>query len=329
MSDIIQQYRELKPKFERLKNNIDSVLKQILSERSIPVFAIETRLKDEASLSSKIARKSYGSALDEIDDLCGVRVICYYQEDISNICGIVDDEFEIIRRENKKEALHDDQFGYASYHYVVTLRKEWFAHASARGLEGMRAEIQIRTMLMHTWSAISHKLLYKREADVPPQFKRQLNRLSALIELADEQFDSIKNIKIKLIDDLSGAEQDPGISAELTSDSLMALYNRYFIGRINSEYDIPDLIEEIRLAGYDLQQLVKKIELCLPFLDDMEREEFSNTNSTPPVWAFSGAIRTILDLVSDEYYESRASSMPSFTCEIRDKYKEIIFKAEK
>ncbi|WP_448649961.1 GTP pyrophosphokinase [Pseudomonas fluorescens] len=325
MSDIISQYKEVKPKFERLRKNIASVLEQIIHEKKIPTFAIESRLKDEESLSSKVMRKSYTSPLDEIDDLCGIRVICYYQEDISNICSIIEQEFEILQKENKKDSLDDNQFGYSSYHYVVKLKENWLNHPNARGLNNLRAEIQIRTMLMHTWSAISHKLLYKREADVPYQFKRQLNRLSALIELADEQFDSIKNIKTQYIEELSHSNTGTTDDTSLSSDSLIAIQQRYFNNRNYQDGEIPGLVDEIRFAGFNLKQFIVNLERCLPILADMEKEESVQAEMELPLWSFAGAIRTILDLTSDDYYSHRGAAYPEDESSIiTNKYRKIL-----
>ena len=325
MSDIINRYKDIKPKLERLRVNIESVLKQIINERKIPIFAIESRLKDEDSLSSKVIRKSYTSPLDEIDDLCGIRVICYYQEDISNICSIIEQEFEILHQENKKDSLDDNQFGYSSYHYVVTLKENWLSHPNARGLDGLRAEIQIRTMLMHTWSAISHKLLYKREADVPYQFKRQLNRLSALIELADEQFDAIKNIKTQYIEELSHDNKSVENTTDLNSDSLIAIHQRYFNDRNYKDGEIPSLLAEIRSAGFNLKQFIENLERCLTILPDIEKEESIQAELKLPLWSFGGVIRTILDLTSDEYYSHRGAAYPEDeSSAITNKYRKLL-----
>ena len=47
-------------------------------------------------------------------------------------------------------------------------------------------------MLQHAWSSVSHKVAYKREAEVPLRLRRRLSRLSALFELADEQFSQLR-----------------------------------------------------------------------------------------------------------------------------------------
>jgi ppGpp synthetase/RelA/SpoT-type nucleotidyltranferase len=310
LSELSQSYRDVKPKYERLGENISAVLGQILDEQDVPLFSIESRIKTESSFVEKVSRKGYSRPFDSIEDICGIRVICYYQEDIESICSVIENEFDITSRENKQDDLEVDQFGYTSFHYVVTLKNEWLTHPSARGLRGYKAEIQIRTMLMHTWSAISHKLLYKRESDVAPQFKRQLNRLSALIELADEQFNLIKNNKELLLDNIRQSEPFDA-SGELTSDSLVALHRYYFSDRELREDAIPNLVSEIEYCGFNLKSFEETVRKCLPVLNDLEADEANLFESDLPVWTFEGLIRTILDLSSTKYFSSRSGSLPS------------------
>ena len=54
-------------------------------------------------------------------------------------------------------------------------------------------EIQIRTNLQHTWSAIEHDLGYKSEFGVPRVVVRQFARLAGLLELADDEFVRIRS----------------------------------------------------------------------------------------------------------------------------------------
>ncbi len=48
-------------------------------------------------------------------------------------------------------------------------------------------------MLQHAWASISHKLDYKAASEAPTELRRQLFRLSALLELADEDFASLRD----------------------------------------------------------------------------------------------------------------------------------------
>ncbi|WP_341782743.1 (p)ppGpp synthetase [Pseudomonas putida] len=322
MTTTIQLYNELKPKLDRLKTNIESALNQTIGQQSIPLFAVESRIKDEKSLTDKIEKKRYSSPLEQIEDLCGIRVICYYQEDISKICDIVEREFSILKKEDKRTTLNEDQFGYTSCHYIVQLRDDWLTHPGARGLEGLKAEIQIRTMLMHAWAAISHKLLYKKEDDVPVQIKRQLNRLSALIELADEQFDAIKEEKTKISDSIANSLGIDGPSPELTSDSLVAIWQKYSPEREFQDSDVSELLEQIRLAGYDFKELVINIEKCLPILPKMEKEEAEVADESLPMWTFGGLIRTVLDLTSDNYYHDRKQYFAAD--DINERYRSLV-----
>jgi len=324
MPELIRQYRELKPKVERLRGNLVAALEDMIAQKNVPIFTIESRIKDENSLLEKISRKGYEAQIENIDDLCGIRVICYYQTDIVITCKLIDDEFDIVSKEDKQDELDDNQFGYRSFHHVVKLKSEWLTHPAARGLDGLKAEIQVRTMLMHTWSAISHKLLYKRASDVPPQLRRKLNRLSALIELADEQFDAIKDMKIEYKNDFSRSNQDFSNLDELNSDSLLALRDRYFNKRNYNDEDIPSLLEDIREAGFTLKELIENIEHAIPILNGMEVEEADCADSELPMWGFSGVIRTILDLTSDDFYHSREHTLPDYVRASRDKYRQVL-----
>jgi len=309
----------MKPKLERLKLNIESALTHTIGEAAIPLFSVESRIKDDESLTDKIETKRYASPLDQVEDLCGLRVICYYQEDISKICEIVEREFNILKKEDKRTTLNEDQFGYTSCHYIVQLRDDWLIHPGARGLDGLKAEIQIRTMLMHAWAAISHKLLYKSKKDVPPQIKRKLNRLSALMELADEQFDLIKSIKSKITHDILHAQDIENSEPELSTDSLVAIWRKYCPEREFQDSDASELLEEIRLAGYDFKDLIGNIERCSPIMLNLEQEEAAGTDENLPMWTFGGFIRTILDLTSNTYYETR--NRPGEIDELTQRYR--------
>lgn len=58
----------------------------------------------------------------------------------------------------------------------------------------LKVEIQIRTILQHTWAEIEHDLGYKSSNDIPEKIRRNFSRLAGIIELADEEFLRIKQV---------------------------------------------------------------------------------------------------------------------------------------
>ncbi|MHA2690618.1 GTP pyrophosphokinase [Vibrio harveyi] len=315
MSDLAQGFRETKPKYERLATNVEQALVQFLNEKEISSFDVEKRVKEEKSFLDKVVRKSYKNPFDEVEDIAGVRVICYYNEDLSAIDAIIKDQFVVLSYSNKSQELDDDQFGYASNHYVVKLKEEWLQAPNFRGLEQLKIEIQVRTILMHAWAAISHKLLYKKNDDVPKEFKRKLNRLSALIELADEQFDDIKNMKVDYQNNIVVDE-----SVTLNADSFLALMNKYFPKRDIDESDISSILSEVREYSGSLTDFEQRIQKCMPVLADMEHEEYPDKEM--PVWGLSGVARTVLDLTNDEYWAKR--DMPEPFRSVSEHYRNTI-----
>jgi hypothetical protein len=57
----------------------------------------------------------------------------------------------------------------------------------------LKAEIQTRSILQHAWAEIEHDLGYKSTQEVPQTIRRRFSRLAGLLELADQEFISIKN----------------------------------------------------------------------------------------------------------------------------------------
>ena len=155
---IKKQYFELLKSYEKLAGNIEVALKVLLEEAGIGYLAINCRIKSFDSFLKKIDRKHYDNPFVQIEDICGIRVICYYRSDMEKICEVISREFEVLEGEDKEELLDDNQFGYRSFHYIVKIREDWLAAPNYKGLGNLKAEIQVRTNLMHTWAEIEHKL---------------------------------------------------------------------------------------------------------------------------------------------------------------------------
>lgn len=182
-TDWSAEYARRLQTFDALRVEIHDRLAACLDREAIALSQIESRTKSVRSFAEKITSKGkYADPLEEITDLAGLRVIVYYPDDVRAVGAVIDRELTV-DWENSNRSGHDDppdRFGYRSDHYIVSLpASERFA--------GLRAEIQVRTVMQHAWAAVDHEIRYKA-ADLPRDLSRRLFRLSALLELADEQF---------------------------------------------------------------------------------------------------------------------------------------------
>ena len=94
---------------------------------------------------------------------------------------------------DKREVLDPDRFGYLSWHHIVTLSPNRAALPEYSQFEGLKVEIQTRSILQHGWAEIEHDIGYKTKIAVPRAYRRRLSRLAGLLELADQEFMSIRD----------------------------------------------------------------------------------------------------------------------------------------
>lgn len=327
---IAQTFNELSKKYEKLGYNISQALELLLKENNIPYLSISYRTKDTDSFIGKIQRKNYLDPFNEIEDICGLRIICYYQSDIEKIKQIIRKEFDHTFDENKVENLDFDQFGYRSHHFVIKIKKNWLNTPNYRGLENLKAELQIRTVLMHAWAEIEHKLAYKSESQIPKDFRRKLSRISAKLEESDEQFEEIKNqIEINKNNLLESAKETKTFNhnIDFNLDSLQAFLDYAFGNRKKDIKSTSGLFDEMKKQNLSLKILAEGYEKVKDILDEIEKEEFSSFKEPLKpgqyIWGQSGIARTVLELVDDGYFESRK---PVYDIGVIEKYRKKLKK---
>lgn len=218
-------YDEARPTYEAYERKLRELVTTILEHEKIDVVQIEGRVKTVASFAEKIERKAgkYAEPLKDMTDLVGIRVIAYYVEDVEKIVSLLRSQFTVLEEHsaNKQDALAPDQFGYTSNHLVIRIgsrgeRPEWAKYAD------ISVELQVRTMSQHAWAAVHHKLSYKRVEEVPTSLQRRLFRLSALFEMADEQFSAIRTAISELSDEYSDNVRQGNLDIEIDADSVDA-----------------------------------------------------------------------------------------------------------
>jgi len=176
----------------RLKNNLEEALRIYLDEKNIQYLAVYGRVKSFESFYEKIDTKNYGEPFVQTEDFVGLRIILYFPNDILVVEKLLNDTFIVEQSEDKSDKLEINEFGYRSHHCIIKIDPDWAKTPNYRELHNIKSEIQIRTVLMHAWAEIEHKLQYKNKKQVPSQLKRKLFFLSAKLEEADQQFEEIK-----------------------------------------------------------------------------------------------------------------------------------------
>lgn len=220
----VDHFCEMRPTFVLFAEIMQSVLKDALKDLGIHGM-VQARAKGIPNFTEKAIRKShkYQQPAYQFTDLCGARIILDCKDDIPTICNFVRSHFEIdeANSEDVLERLGAGEFGYRSVHFIVALIPGQFettlaklksassadkecdelysrlyerrteAKAQAEGLPAgpvYKAEIQVRTILQHAWATVSHDRIYKSDFDVPKRLVRDVNRVAANLEEADDAF---------------------------------------------------------------------------------------------------------------------------------------------
>jgi ppGpp synthetase/RelA/SpoT-type nucleotidyltranferase len=244
--------KDLINKHSSFTAHIKELIISLLLSYDIKFHIIESRTKSFESLKEKIQRKELKN-LNEITDLSGLRIILYYQDDIDKVVELIKENF-IIDEKNSVDKLslyNSNEFGYLSVHYIVLLNKirrnlpEWKKYSN------LNAEIQIRTVLQHSWASISHELTYKKSYEIPKELQRKLFRLAGLFELADEQFLNIRDEHKAINESIKAISK----TDEIETEDINLLTIKYSLEKTNTIYD--KVIDLAVNNGFEVNNTVK------------------------------------------------------------------------
>jgi putative GTP pyrophosphokinase len=193
--DFVTEFVGIRSRYEDFARQCADLLRSALVSNNAKFFAVEYRAKSVTSFREKLGRpgKSYFDPFHEMTDLAGVRVIVNYLPDVDRVVELCGRLFEIDEDDSviAADRLSANEFGYQSTHVVGWISEQRQLLDEWQPYDGMRVEIQIRTVLQHAWASVSHALQYKREADVPQKLRRRLARVAAGLETADTEFSEL------------------------------------------------------------------------------------------------------------------------------------------
>ncbi len=178
--------------YESLSWKITSIIEEILKDKWITIHWIYQRTKTLESFEKKIENEKY-TDINMITDLSGIRIITYVENDLDIISTIIKDTFTIDEQNciNLNEELWTDKVWYKSIHYVAMLPDDRINLPEYHKFKWLKFEIQIRTILQHSWAEIEHDRNYKFSGKLPIALERRFKILAGVLELADKEFNAI------------------------------------------------------------------------------------------------------------------------------------------
>ncbi|WP_052962023.1 GTP pyrophosphokinase family protein [Pseudomonas fluorescens] len=193
--NLVNSYETKREVYETFAQTISNLISRLLGADGIAMHSVSYRCKTINSFKLKVEKKNGYEVLEQITDLAGVRLITHYEDDVDKVAKIIESEFlvDVGNTIDKRKALDPDRFGYLSLHYVVLLRPERTELKEYSSFAGLKAEVQVRSLLQHTWAEIEHDTGYKSTVEVPKHIRRRFSRLAGLLELADQEFIGIRD----------------------------------------------------------------------------------------------------------------------------------------
>lgn len=176
---LVEPYKEAMTRLEVRMNGLNEDYRK--KYRDYPIHNIQTRIKSRKSIEKKLTSRglpiSAYSAKENLTDIAGIRVICYFIEDIYSILSLVKTQNDLLIVKESDYITYPKPSGYQSYHMVLAV--------PVYRIEGMQyypVEIQFRTLSMDLWASMEHRICYKGETpdDIVYAFKHYSNQLSEM-----------------------------------------------------------------------------------------------------------------------------------------------------
>ena len=194
---LLNEFSQNEETFKKMKDFMLEYLHTLICvENKIFIAGIEGRVKEYKSLEKKLILKGHKyKSISDITDLLGLRIITFYKDEVDFIASLIEKNFDIDYENSvDKRKIYDvDRFGYMSLHYICQIPKSLYCDENDPKFNEFKFEIQMRTTLQHVWATIFHDTGYKSDVEVPREYIRRLARLEGMLEIADDEFLTIRN----------------------------------------------------------------------------------------------------------------------------------------
>lgn len=236
MIDIQNEYLKIKSDYDDFLNEVMRTVGKLLNRNQIPIaFDVLGRTKSLESIIEKSQRIDIKKSITDFHDIVGLRIVLLFPEFKEKVVELLCHEFKLLNDPSKTQQ-KPDSFGYSSIHLILGIKEQWASTPDWEGHAGKKIEIQIRTVSEHIWAETSHTLFYKREENIPNIIKRDLSRVSALLEVVDEKLQSLKQQVEEHFNNVKQLSYEEILKMDLNSET----FRRVMLKNSNNIYDYSD-----------------------------------------------------------------------------------------
>lgn len=153
-----------------------------------PIHNIQERIKSKSSIEGKLIRKNkeitVDNAKDYLQDIAGIRVICYFVDDVYNLVSILKQQSDLIMIRERDYIANPKPNGYRSFHLIVGVPVYCLD-----GMEYFPVEIQFRTLSMDFWASMEHRVSYKKNRDDREKLTEELRNYADMLVKIEKRFE--------------------------------------------------------------------------------------------------------------------------------------------
>ena len=153
-----------------------------------PIHNIQERIKSKSSIEGKLIRKNkevtVDNAKDYLQDIAGIRVICYFVDDVYNLVSILKQQSDLIMIRERDYIANPKPNGYRSFHLIVGVPVYCLD-----GMEYFPVEIQFRTLSMDFWASMEHRVSYKNNRDDRERLTEELRNYADMLVKIEKRFE--------------------------------------------------------------------------------------------------------------------------------------------
>ncbi len=196
------EFQQMMEDFVSIQCRYSSAMKEVQTKLEIlddefqmkhkrnPIHHIESRLKNPRSIFDKLVRKQHSvsmqSAVENLRDIAGIRVICSYVEDVYTVAKLLTTQDDLRLMEMRDYIREPKANGYRSLHLIVEVPV-----FLQEGRIMVPVEVQLRTIAMDFWASLEHAMRYKANGHVPENICMELQEAGEDIAVLDRKMQSI------------------------------------------------------------------------------------------------------------------------------------------